>query len=704
MSAPSTFFHDLAEAAGRRLPAPVVAQALAIALPDGPFATPPATLPPLLLDLARRLDLQLEALPTRLDEAVWATREREPVLLVLRQGEAAELVLLAAEDGAEVTVHRLSGAGHARARVAGADLPLTLAIPPDGIAAAFAVRRIGSRGRDAGQAAHGGRPLRRLFALLAADRGALWTVLWFAVAVGVLGLATPVAVQALVNFVAFGSLVQPVVVLGALLLGCLGLSGAIRVLKSYVVEILQRRVFVRVVSDMARRLPRVRLDAYDRGFGPELVNRFFDVVIVQKAVSTLMIDGLDMVLQAGIGLLLLGFYHPYLLVFDLALILAILLILLGIGRNAVATAIQESKVKYEVAGALEELARAPVTYKLQGAPELARARLAELTDRYLGARRQHFGIVLRQQVGAVSLHAIASTTLLTLGGLLVIDGQLTLGQLIAAELIVSIALSSFVKFGKQLEVFYDMLAGVDKLGALYDLPLEPDRGDPHAVAGEGARIELRDVDYGHPGRAKVVAGVSLAVEPGERVAILAPRGSGKSTLAELLCGLRDPDGGQVLFDGLDLRAIDSTSVRTQISLARGLEVVEGDVIDNVRLGRTTVSVDAVRAVLQRLGLLDELMALRDGLRTRVTVSGAPLSARTVRLLMLARSLVDTARVVVVDDVLDELGPADLARVVGALGNDPRRRTVIVFTARPDVAALLPRAIALPTGQPMEVVR
>jgi putative ABC transport system ATP-binding protein len=538
-------------------------------------------------------------------------------------------------------------------------------------------------------------PLRRLWTFLAPDRAAIWLVVGFAIGVGILGLATPVAVQALVNVVAFGSVLQPVAVLGTLLFAFLAFSGTIRVFKSYIVEILQRRVFVRVVSDMSVRLPRVRLDAYDRGYGPELVNRFFDIVIVQKAVATLLIDGLDMVLQAAIGLLLLGFYHPYLLVFDVVLVVVIGVIVLGFGRRAVATAIKESKVKYQVAGALEELARSPITYKLQGAPELARARLADLASHYIGARRKHFKVLVWQQVGAVSLHAIASTALLTLGGLLVIDGALTLGQLIAAELIVSIALSSFVKFGKQLEVFYDMLAGVDKLGALYDLPLEASAGDPHDVAAASAALEVRGLSYAYPGRAPVIDGLSFAIEPGEHVAILGRRGSGKSTLGDLLCGLREAQSGLVLFDGVDVRTLASASLRAHLSLAKGLEIVEGDIVDNVRLGRSDVSLDDVRAALALFGILDELMELPDGLHTAVAVTGAPLSTRTVRLLMLARSVVGDARAVVVDDLLDELDPEAVDHTLRALREEQRGRTLIVLTARADIAARLQRTVELP---------
>lgn len=537
-------------------------------------------------------------------------------------------------------------------------------------------------------------PIRRLWSFLAPDRAEIVIVIGFAIGLGFLALATPIAVQSLVNFVAFGGLMQPLIVVGLLLFFFLAFAGAIRVFKFYVVEVLQRRVFVRVVSDLSNRLPKVKVDAYDRGHGPELVNRFFDVLTIQKAGSALLIDGLDIALQAGIGLLVLGFYHPFLLVFDVLLIAAIAFILFFLGRGALATARKESAAKYDVAGALEELAHAPVTYKLAGAPEFARARLAHLASHYIGVRRRHFRVVCRQLVGAVTLNAVAGTALLTLGGLLVISGQLTLGQLVAAELIVSVALVSFVKFGKQLEAFYDLLAGVEKLGVLYDLPLEKDGHEILPETPAAAALELRGVSYGYQGRSKV-QDMSLRIEPGERVAIRGGRGAGKSTLAEIITGLREPDSGVALFDEADLRGINRDSLRIQLDLVAGFEFVQGTILENVRLGLTDISDADVRDALRRLGVLDELLALPDGLQTEMSPSGVPLSSSMGRLVVLARAIASKPRAIVIDGLLDELDPESLARAVAVLAEPRAPWTLLVLTAREDVADSMDRTITIP---------
>ena len=536
--------------------------------------------------------------------------------------------------------------------------------------------------------------LHRLGSFVAEDRAMLWLVVAFAILLGVLGLATPIAVQALVNFVAFGGLMQPLIVIGLLLLFFLSLSGAIRLLKSYVVELLQRRLFIRIARGLSSRLPRVKLESHDKAYTPELVNRFFDVLTVQKTGSALLIDGLDIALQATIGLVVLGFYHPFLLVFDAFLIASIAFILFGLGRGALHSARKESEAKYRVAAALEEIAHAPVTHKLAGAADFAENRLANLTDAYLQVRRRHYGIVFRQLTGAVALHALAGTALLTLGGFLVIQGQLTLGQLVAAELIVSVALVSFVKFGKQLESFYDLLAGVDKLGVLFDLPLDEDRGEVHEGDGGPASMELRNTSYAHAGHIMVLRDLSFRIAPGERVAMLGSRGSGKSTITQILSGLRQPGSGIALFDGVDIREIAARSIRRQLQVIHAVELVDGTIFDNVRLGREEVTSDEIRRALRRFGILDELMTLPDGLNTRLSVRGDPLSHTTALLMMFARATVGEPRAILVDSVLDELSGQPLQQAVDGL-QSVETATLLVLTARDDIAIAMDRVESLP---------
>ncbi|HEX8202736.1 MAG TPA: ABC transporter ATP-binding protein [Isosphaeraceae bacterium] len=540
-------------------------------------------------------------------------------------------------------------------------------------------------------------PVRRLLGLMRPEGQDLRTVVAFAVGVGVLSLATPLAIEALVTTVAMNLLVQQLVVLSLLLLVCLGFAAALRAAQTYVVEVLQRRVFARVASDLAHRLPRVRRDAFDGDYGPELVNRFFDVLTVQKVGAALLLDGLAVVLQALIGLAVLAFYHPYLLGFDLVILAAMSFAVVGLGRGAIATSIQESRAKYAVVGQLEELARMPLTYRSEGGAELALTRADALARRYLEARGRHFAIVWRQVLFALGFGAVASTALLGLGGWLVIQGQLTLGQLVAAELIVATVVSSFAKLGKHLEGWYDLMAAVDKLGHLVDLPTERRDGEALPPGTGPAGLRLRGVSFSYDGHREVLHLLDLDVAPGDRVAIVGPSGSGKSTLVDLIFGLRAPAAGAVELDGINVRDLRLESLRAAVAAVKAPEILEGTILDNVRVGREALSLAEVHEALEAVGLREELAALPDGLHTRLAADGGPLSHGQVRRLMLTRAIAGKPRLLVLDEALDGLDLDARRRVIDSLFDPRAPWTLLVVTHSQEVARHCRRAVALAGG-------
>lgn len=540
-------------------------------------------------------------------------------------------------------------------------------------------------------------PFSRLIKLMRAERDDLWLVLGLAVGSGLLALAPPVAVQALVDTVAMGGMGQPLVVLTTILFIFLAFSGAVYVLESYLVEIVQRRIFVRLAADLAHRLPRVRCEVYDHHHGAELVNRFFDVLTVQKTGSSLLMEGITTVMQAGVGLTLLAFYHPFLLAFDLVLLLAIAFIMFVLGRNAVTTAIDESISKYALVAWLEIVARNLLTFKSDGGPTLAAERTDRLAHAYLAAKRGHYRILLRQIIGSVTLYAVASTGLLAIGGFLVIEGQLTLGQLVAAELIVSTVLASLIKFGKHLEGFYELMAGVDKIGHLLDLPLERERGATPEFAGP-VSLSVRGLTFGYGAKRPVLSGLDFTVGPGEKVAVFGGYGSGKSTLADLLCGLRQPEAGHIEIDGVDLGTLRLDALRSRIAVVGRLEIIEDSLFENIRLGRAAIGPNEVERALDAVGLLDDARNLPEaGLYTEIGPNGTPLSAAQARLLLLARAIAGRPALLILDGTLDDMGEADRHRVVGTLMAADAPWTLIVLTRNEAVAALCERRIELPEG-------
>ncbi len=544
-------------------------------------------------------------------------------------------------------------------------------------------------------------PWRRLWRILHFARRDLISVVAFSAAVGMLSLAAPLMVQQLVNFVAFGALLTPLIVLSILLFVFLSAAATLYGMQIFLVEMLQRRLFVRVVGDLAWRLPRVRAETFDREHGPELVNRFFDVMTVQKTGATLMLDGLSMALTAVIGLVVLAFYHPILLAFDLLLIASIAVILFVLGRGAIETSIIKSRAKYAVAAWLEEMARHPLAFKHAGGAAFAFERADERARGYVLARRQHYRKLFRQIVGALVLQVLASTALLGIGGWLVMKGQLTLGQLVAAELIVTVVVVSFAKLGKSIENFYDLMAAVEKLGHLLDLPLERDGGEKPVLERKAAGVRFRGVSFSYGAGPAVLSGLNLEIAAGQRVAVLGMNGSGKTTFVDLLFGLREPTSGSIELDGWDLRDLSRESLREQVGTVKGLEIVEGTVFENVAMGRRHVSVGDVRAALRMACLLDIVQSLPDGLQTRLAVSGSPLSSGQAARLMLARAIVDRPRVLVLDEAVDEIDQEMRDQVISALVDRTAPWTLVLLTHSPDLADRCDRIVRLSGGRVLE---
>ena len=540
-------------------------------------------------------------------------------------------------------------------------------------------------------------PLSRLIELMRIERFDLMTVLGLTLGSGLLALASPVAVQALVNSVAMAGMGQPLLVLSIILFFFLAFAGAVHVIQSYLVEIIQRRIFVRLATDLAYRLPRVRIEALGQHSGEELVNRFFDVLTLQKSGSALLLDGLSTAVQICIGLILLAFYHPFLLAFDVLLLLAIGFILFFLGRGGVSTAIHESLSKYALVAWLETIASNLQTFKFGGGVHHAVTRTDSLALSYLTAKQDHYKVLIKQIIGSVALYAIASTSLLAIGGYLVIEGHLTLGQLVAAELIVSSALISLIKFGKHLEGYYDLMAGTDKIGHLLDLPIEREDGFITDLP-KSFSVSVNNLSYQFGAKHQVLSDLSFEIEAKEKVAFLGHYASGKTLLAEVLCGMRKLQLGKVEIAGQNLENLHLAQLRKHISLVSRIEIIEDSIFENVRLGQMAVGLAEVERALQAVGLLKDIVNYEHGMETVLNASGAPLSSTQIKLLLLARAIVTSPSLLIVDGILDDLGEAAIQQVTQTLFADDNPWTLIVMTGSASIAARCQRIVYLKAGE------
>lgn len=545
-------------------------------------------------------------------------------------------------------------------------------------------------------------PVSRLWDMLWEDRSDLLVLFVYTVMTGVLALAVPLAAQALVNTIAANVLTQPLVVLTLIVFVGLLFAGVLRVFQLMLVEALQQRIFVRVALRLARQLPRIRHTALVEEYAPELVNRFFDVLTVQKAFAKLLLDGLTALLQVSVGLVLMAFYNPLLLVFDSFLVLFAVFVVVVLGIGGLRTSIQESVQKYAVAAWLEELARCHSSFKMSGRIQYLVERADALTIGYIKSRRLHFRVLLRQSIGNFLFQAIANAGILAVGGWLVINRELTLGQLVAAELIVTAVLAAMEKLIKQLDEVYDLLTGLDKVGHITDLAVERLGGDPVPRLTAGATVICRDVHFAYRDVTPILSGLNLVLNPGDRVSLVGASGVGKSTLVSLMCGLNEPSHGTVEINGVDVRVADLESLRQVVGLVGDAnDIFEGTIEDNIRVGRVFITHEDIRKALEIAQLTSDLALMPRGLKTMLISSGRNLSRGQIQRLLIARAIVGNPQLLILDEAFIGIDERTKLTILDAIFDSQNQWTIIDISHDPEVVTRSASIHVLASGKIVE---
>lgn len=538
----------------------------------------------------------------------------------------------------------------------------------------------------------------------------LVAVLMYTSLIGLLALAVPLAAQALVNTIAAGVMIQPLIVLTFGVLGALLIAGVLRLLKLVLLEKLQQRIFARVTLELAERLPRIEHDVLTSQQAPHLVNRFFDVITIQKTASKILLEGPSALLQVLLGLIILGIYSPYLLAFDVFLILFVVFVVWGLGYGGLRTSIEESLSKYRVADWLEEVTRCQRGFKMSAESTFSVERADTLVIDYVKARRNHFRVVFRQACGAYLFRAVASAGVLAISGWLVINRQFSLGQVVAAEIIVVGVLESLEKLIRLLESGYDLLTSLDKVGHLSDLPTERDSGRTLVNTGTGASIACRKVHFAYDDGKEVLAGLELSLKPGEHVSLVGESGIGKSTLAALMCGLHEPRYGLVQINGMDVRDAKLESLRRVVAMVGDTnEIFAGTVEENILLGRNDIVHEDLQWALELTNLSGELEKFPRGLQTQLAAEGRNLSRGQLQRLLITRAIVARPQLLILDEGFTGIDEHDKLRILDELYSSQYPWTIIDISHDPELVLrsqtvyVLAKGRILESGNPLELM-
>ncbi len=594
------------------------------------------------------------------------------VTAVLTEGGSATWILPKSVTSKRLDVECFNGVGHSRRLVSLPELDAWFQNADEMVPALTFERRLPLdrlvREEDSG-VSQGRRAWRSVGRYLSLEARDMRLVVIYAIVIGILSLLAPIAVQALVSSIAFTTLRQPLIVLSILLLGGLGLSGALKALRVYVVEMLQRRVLVRVATDYGRRLPLISHETRKTADLPQHALHYFDVVKLQKAGATLLLDALGLALQTVTGMVLLAFYHPYLLAFDVVLALLLIVVLASSFWEATDTALIESKARYAVAGWLQTIAHGDDQFASASGAAYAEARTDGLVRGYLDSRAAHFRIVMRYVAGGLILQVVMPVALLVLGGILVMERELTLGQLVAAELVVAAIAVGFGKLGNHLEKAFDMVSGMAKVTKILGLPVIPE-GRAFGRSDRAPSVRVSGVVCG-----------DVTVAPQSATAL-----SGSSETADMMFdaiqGKRTHSGILALVDSVDVRKLDKGELGDAVWRLDDTPLLPDTILGNLQFGPRAVDVDQARAALERVGF--DLNRYPDGLSTAVGQGAPPLPRLDRVRVHVARVLLHRPRVVLIDGLFNDVDLSSAAgKVLADLLLRPERAwTVIVQTRDP----------------------
>jgi len=544
-------------------------------------------------------------------------------------------------------------------------------------------------------------PVTRLFKLLDTERRDIGYIYIYAVAVGIISLSLPLGTQAIVGFISGGMWFNSVVLLISLVVVGVLVAGGLQIMQISMVEILQRRVFAKTSFEFAYRIPRFKTEALFNYHAPELINRFFDVLTIQKGLPKLLIELSTAVLQIFFSLVLLSFYHPFFVFFGLILVTILILIFYFTGPKGLKSSIVESKYKYRVAFWLQELARTISSFKMAGTTTLPMKKADFNVNNYLKYRKEHFSVLIRQFTYVIIFKTVITGGLLILGTLLVIDRQITLGQFVASEIIIVLILGAVEKIIVNMDTVYDMLTAVDKIGHVTDIPLEREGGIklPSQAFREGVEVNLKNLSYTYPNRKKsALKNINLNIKAHEKLCIAGYHASGKSTLVNIIEGLLHSYSGIITYNQFSQKDIDMNTLRDHVAKNVSQEdIFDGTVIENVTVGKPRADYDYAIQAIKDVGLDDEVNQMPNGLNTELISGGKTLATSLVNKLVLARCIAKKPKVMILNDFFQFFERSEKIRLIKFLTDPAHEWSLIIVTNDPLIMKFCDRVVILKDG-------
>ena len=543
-------------------------------------------------------------------------------------------------------------------------------------------------------------PLQRFYSLLKLDRKDISQIFFYAIFSGLVSLSLPLGIQAIINLIQAGRVSISWIILVLIVVIGVALVGILSLMQLRITENLQQKIFVRSSFEFGYRLPKIKFEALYNQYPPELANRFFDTLTIQKGTSKLLIDFSTALLQIIFGILLLSLYHPFFIFFGVLLAFLLYSIFRFSFEAGLSSSLKESKYKYKVVSWLQEIARNNFSFKKQENFEFALEKNNQLVEEYIYYREKHFKVIKRQFTQLIGFKVIITACLLLIGGYLVLNQKMNIGQFVAAEIIILLVINSVEKIIIGLESLYDVLTSVEKIGQIVDLKMEEPREENSDYCFTNLSIETENLKFKYPEATDdVLNDINLKIEPSEKIYLEGINGSGKSTLIRILAGFIQPTSGSFFINDDTYRKIDVAQYRSQIStITHGETPFEGTVLENITMNNPSISNEDIKWAIESVQLGSFIKTLPEGLETKIFPDGRQLSSSNAQKILLARSIVNKPKILFYEDPLDKMDEEASKEIIDFLTNSSNQWTVIVSSKNNYWEQKCSRKITLQSGK------
>jgi ABC-type bacteriocin/lantibiotic exporter with double-glycine peptidase domain len=542
-------------------------------------------------------------------------------------------------------------------------------------------------------------PLKRFYKLLELDKKDIYQIIFYAIFAGLVSLSLPLGIQAITNLIQSGRVSASWIVLIVLVVFGVALVGLLSLMQLRITENLQQKIFVRSSFDFAARLPKIKTEMLYDSYLPELANRFFDTMSIQKGTSKLLIEFSAALLQIFFGLILLSLYHPFFIVFGVLLFILLYFIFTFSYSSGLATSLKESKFKYKVANWLQEIGRNNYSFKNDLNYNYSLQKNDDLVANYLGYREKHFNVIKRQFTQLIIFKMIVTGGLLSMGGYLLLSQQMNIGQFVAAEIIILLVINSVEKIIIGLETLYDVLTSIEKIGQVTDLELEKEDFVITDTCFTNISLETENLTFKFPDSKKdILTDITLKIDQGEKIIIEGENGSGKTTLIRILSGLLQPVSGYFYINDDTFRKINLKQYRSQIgSIINGETPFEGTLFENITFNDKSISSENLKWALDGVQLSSFIKSLPSGLDTHVFPEGKQLSSSNAQKILLARSIIHNPRILFYEDPTDVMDEKIANEIIDFITMDQHKWTIIVSSKNPYWKTKSTRTIIMKDG-------